>query len=74
MSESPSRLRALREAHGLTLGQLAELAGLDKGQLSRVERGIEAPTPRVLARISAALGIRDLAAALDTLRRYGARC
>lgn len=73
MSASPSRLRALREARGLSLAQLAELAGLDKGQLSRVERGIQAPTTRVLARISTVLGIRDLASALETLRRYGAR-
>jgi transcriptional regulator with XRE-family HTH domain len=36
---APNRLRALREARGLSLRQVARDAGIDPGTLSKVERG-----------------------------------
>jgi DNA-binding transcriptional regulator YiaG len=46
-----AKLRRLREAAGLTLRQLAELAGTSESRLSAYERGVVAPTTTVLARI-----------------------
>ena len=46
---------ALREDHGMTQAQLAELSGVDQGDLSRIERGATSPTARTLARIAEAL-------------------
>jgi transcriptional regulator with XRE-family HTH domain len=43
-----ARLRAARTAHGMTLGQLAEAAGLTKGFLSRVERDETSPSVATL--------------------------
>lgn len=45
----------LREDHGLTQAQLAERAGIDQGDLSRIERGATSPTARTLGRIAEAL-------------------
>src|SRR5919112_382589 len=39
-----AKLRAARQAHGLTLDQLAAAAGLTKGFLSRVERDETSPS------------------------------
>ncbi|WP_198368333.1 helix-turn-helix domain-containing protein [Roseomonas sp. KE0001] len=52
-----ARLRALRQAAGLTLDALAEAASLDKGYLSRVERGLKAPSIATLLRLSEALAV-----------------
>ena len=46
---------ALREQHGLTQAQLAERAGMDQADISRIERGSTSPTARVLQRIADAL-------------------
>ena len=46
---------ALRQDHGLTQAQLAELSGIDQGDLSRIERGATNPTARTLGRIAKAL-------------------
>jgi transcriptional regulator with XRE-family HTH domain len=43
-----AKLRAARKAHGLTLDQLAEAAGLTKGFLSRVERDETSPSVTTL--------------------------
>ena len=52
-------VRRHREAHGLTLGRLAELAGLTKGYLSMIEnhRLANPPSRRVLGELEAALGL-----------------
>lgn len=50
------RLRALRHERGLTLDALAAAAHLDKGYLSRLERGLKAPSIATLLRLSEALG------------------
>ena len=51
------RLRALRQAQGLTLDALAEAAGLDKGYLSRLERGLKNPSIATVLRLSEALEV-----------------
>jgi DNA-binding XRE family transcriptional regulator len=45
----------LRERHGLTQAELAELCGVNQGDISRIERGSTSPTTRTLQRIAAAL-------------------
>ncbi|MBL6458160.1 helix-turn-helix transcriptional regulator [Belnapia sp. T6] len=64
MSETPTatgilgpQLRRLRQARGLTLDALAEAVGLDKGYLSRLERGQKAPSIATLLRLAGSLGV-----------------
>jgi transcriptional regulator with XRE-family HTH domain len=51
------RLRHLRVAKGLTVEMLAAAAGLDKGFLSRLERGTKRPSVETVLRLSAALEV-----------------
>jgi ribosome-binding protein aMBF1 (putative translation factor) len=54
-----AELKAEREQQGLTLAQLAERSGIDKGAISKLETGRQAnPTMDTLSRIAAGLGIR----------------
>lgn len=53
-------IRTLRKAQGLPLRELARLAEVNAGYLSKVERGIEDPSPRWLKNVTDALG-RNLA-------------
>jgi DNA-binding XRE family transcriptional regulator len=46
----------LREKHGLTQVELAKRCGLPQSQISRIERGVTAPTTTTVAKIAAALG------------------
>jgi transcriptional regulator with XRE-family HTH domain len=50
-----TRIRALREAMGLSLRDLAERSGVSAPMLSQVERGETSPTLAVAARIAAGL-------------------
>src|SRR5512143_3029553 len=52
------RIRALREAEGLSLRDLAERSGVSAPMLSQVERGETSPTLAVAARIAAGLELR----------------
>lgn len=52
------RVRALREAEGLSLRDLAERCGVSAPMLSQVERGETSPTLQVAARIAAGLHLR----------------
>jgi transcriptional regulator with XRE-family HTH domain len=52
------RVRALREAEGLSLRDLAERCGVSAPMLSQVERGETSPTLQVAARIAAGLDLR----------------
>jgi transcriptional regulator with XRE-family HTH domain len=52
-----ARLRAARQAAGLTLGAVAEQAGLTKGFLSRLERDEVSPSVASLVTVCAVLGI-----------------
>ncbi|MGC1174569.1 helix-turn-helix domain-containing protein [Polaromonas sp.] len=52
-----SRLLALRQARGLSLAQLAEVSGVSKAMISRVERVESSPTAMILGRLAAGLGV-----------------
>ena len=51
-------LREAREARGLSMGQLAEASGVDKGLISRMESGeTQNPKPSSLNNLAAALDV-----------------
>jgi transcriptional regulator with XRE-family HTH domain len=52
-----ARLRALRQASGLTLAAVAERAGLSKGFLSRLERDEVSPSVATLVTVCGILGV-----------------
>jgi transcriptional regulator with XRE-family HTH domain len=52
------RLRAAREARGLTLDQLSASVGVSKAHLSRLESGDRQPSVGILVEVAAALGTR----------------
>ncbi len=52
------RVRALREATGLSLRDLAERSGVSAPMLSQVERGETSPTLQIASRIAQGLGLR----------------
>lgn len=64
------RLHALRAERGLTLEQLAELAGLTRGYLSLLERDLKRPSLAALVRIADGLQteVSSLFAGQDTSR------
>ena len=49
------RLRAARQERGLSVGALAETAGIGKGSLSEVENGVRNPTLSTLYALAGAL-------------------
>ena len=51
------RVREFRLQLGLTVGQLAELTGLSKGMLSKIENAQASPSLATLARLSEALKV-----------------
>ncbi len=59
-----ARIRALREARGLSLSGLAAQAGIGKGSLSELETGRRNPTLDTLYAVATPLGV-PLAALLD---------
>lgn len=52
-----SRLKAAREAVGLSLGELSRRAGVSKTMIARVERAESSATAALLGKICAALGV-----------------
>lgn len=50
-------IRRLREDAGFTLRMLAGRAGLDPASLSRIERGLQDPSPPMALRLADALGV-----------------
>lgn len=60
-------IRREREALGVSLRELARLAGVNHGDLSRVERGETAPSARLAAQVCRVLGLRlaDVYAGLE---------
>ena len=71
-----SRVRALREAGGMSLRDLSERSGVSAPMLSQVERGETSPTLQVAARIASGLQLRlsqllrlDEAGAVSIVRR-----
>lgn len=53
-------IRVARKAQNLTLRQLAALSEVDHTMISRIERGLVDPSPRVVKALTEALG-RNLA-------------
>lgn len=51
------RLKRLRDMHGLSLDQLANLSGVSRAMISRIERAEASPTAALLARLCSALGL-----------------
>lgn len=54
--ELASQVAALRERRGLTQQELADLAGMDQADVSKIERGVLQPSSRRLHRLADALG------------------
>lgn len=61
------KIRVVREENGMTLQELADLSGLTKGYLSKIERSKKAPPFSSLNRIAVALGVE----VTDLLRKNG---
>src|SRR6266566_1992265 len=57
VAQSGRRIRALREARGLSLRDLADRSGVSAPMLSQVERGDTSPTLAVAAKIASGLGL-----------------
>jgi transcriptional regulator with XRE-family HTH domain len=53
-----TRVRSIRRHKGITLERLSSETGLDRGYLSRVERGHKTPSLATLMKIGAALGVQ----------------
>lgn len=51
------RIRALRDAAGISFGELVARSGLGRGYVSELERGLVVPTVGTLARVAAALEV-----------------
>jgi transcriptional regulator with XRE-family HTH domain len=56
--EVGNRIKALRQAKGVTQDQLAELSGLNRTHLYRLENGKQSMTLRTLKIIADTLGVR----------------
>jgi transcriptional regulator with XRE-family HTH domain len=52
-----TRLLTLRRGKGLSLAELAELSGVSKAMISKVERAQSSPTAALLGRLAAGLGV-----------------
>lgn len=63
------RVRAAREMSGLTQSDLAEICGLDRKTINRIERGVGSPSLEAADRVATALGLR-LSALLDETVRW----
>lgn len=61
------RLRAARELQGRSLRSVAREAQIDPTFLSRVERGLQKPSLRVLLSLADALKLKDLAKSIRTV-------
>lgn len=62
------RLRALREAEGISLREFSRRSGVSVGHLSRLERDLQAPTTGMLETVAAALDVELLDLVLDPER------
>lgn len=59
MATTISGLRAIRRRQGLSLAQVADLAGLSRSHLSRVERGMQSLSVAAVLRLARALRLSD---------------
>lgn len=51
----PANLRRMRQETRLTLDHLAELSGVSRAMISKIERGVSVPTATVLGKLAGAL-------------------
>jgi transcriptional regulator with XRE-family HTH domain len=51
------RLQEVREARGLSREELAALVGSTRGHVRKLEEGLHAPRPDMVARLADALGV-----------------
>ena len=51
-------LKRAREEQGLSLADVAERSGIDKGSISKLESGLTNPTFQTIARYAASIGMR----------------
>jgi putative transcriptional regulator len=58
LAELSNSLRELREAAGLTQGQLAEAIGVSRKTINTVENGVFAPSTVIALKLARALGCR----------------
>ena len=56
MPELVNTLRAVREAQGLTQGQLAEAIGVSRKTVNTVENGVFVPSTVIALKLAAVLG------------------
>ena len=52
-------LRAVRQAFGVTQAELAQMTGVDRSLISRVERGVVPSWPRLRRAASMSLGVPE---------------
>jgi putative transcriptional regulator len=64
--EDGNRIRALREASGMTQGELAAAVGAGRVTINRIEQGSQEPTLDLARKLAAALAGGSLDALLDT--------
>ena len=55
--ELGSRIRALRQSHGISQSKVATLLGVDQSHVSHVERGVRGLTIQQVVKLSRALGV-----------------
>jgi len=59
VAQAPNRLRAVREALGVSQAELARRVGVDASLVSRAERGEIATWPRLRRASAEALGVAE---------------
>ena len=69
MTKSVPPLRAVREARGLGLREVARAAGMDPSHLSKVERSTASLSVDALARLAVVLELKELSKLLAPYRR-----
>lgn len=63
-----TRVRELREARGLTQGDVEKLTGIERSNLSRIENGVHCQSLEIIHRLAGALEVRaqDIVSAIDS--------
>lgn len=66
-------LREVRKEHGVSQEQLALDSGLDRTYVSLIERGVQSPTIRSVAKLATVLGVKpsDIVIRMETLVQKG---
>lgn len=67
-----ANLKLRREALGLSLAQLANLSGVSKAMIGKIEAGQSSPTAGLLGRLCAGLGV-TLSTLMNSVEAAGAR-